>query len=419
MVSKLGKPITFETASAEYFADCIVGEGGAGRVYGARGPDGADVAVKVLTAADRDKRRRFKNEINFGLRNEHANVVTVIDFGLLTINNSTSPFYVMRRYGGNLRTLIREKGIRPENTLSYFSQILDGVEAAHLKGVVHRDLKPENILCDMKSNVLAVGDFGIARFAEDLLATAIKTDDSKRLANFLYAAPEQRVLAPDVGAAADIYALGLMLNEMFTGAVPLGNGYATVASVSNEFGFLDPIIAQMLRHAPGERPKTVADIKMLIMKHRAEAVSLQKVSEISKAVIKVGEVDDPLAFEPPQLIGANWENGTLILTLDKPVSQRWVQALRSMGNYTSVMGKGPEMFNFRDNTARVSCAGPEPRQAQNIIDYFKQWLPVATRILKDQLEQEAQQRAAALRNQLQAQKNAEEERLRINRGLRI
>jgi serine/threonine protein kinase len=105
--------------------------------------------------------------------------------------------------------------------MAIFSQILDGVEAAHLQNVIHRDLKPENILCDQNFATIAIADFGTARFTEDILATAIETGPSQRLANFQYAAPEQRTVGGDVQATADIYALGLMLNELFTGSVPI------------------------------------------------------------------------------------------------------------------------------------------------------------------------------------------------------
>lgn len=401
MVSSLAKAITFETVSGEYVADAVIGEGGSGRVYGAKGSDGSDVAIKVLTAADKEKRRRFKNEINFGSQNEHKNVVTIIDKGLLATTKPSSPFYVAHRYDGNLRTLMQERGIQPDTSLSYFTQVLNGIEAAHLKGVIHRDLKPENILYDRKVNLLAIGDFGIARFTEELLATAVRTDDSKRLANFVYAAPEQRSPGAEAWVPADIYALGLILNEMFTGTVPHGTGFQTIANVAKEFGFLDPIVAQMLSQSPAGRPQSIADVKSLIMKHRAEAVSLQKLSEISNTVIKVTDVDDPLALVPPRLVNADWNNGTLTLTLDRPVTQRWVQALHKMRNYSSVAGKGPEIFNFSGNSARVNCDG---RQAQQIIDYFKAWLPIATRVLKQQLEDEARQREARERAQLQAQK---------------
>jgi serine/threonine protein kinase len=114
------------------------------------------------------------------------------------------------------------KGIEPDGVLPIFSQILDGVESAHPQGVWHRDLKPENILYSLANGTLIVADFGIAHFEEQDLLTAVETQPNERLANFLYAAPEQKIRAKSADSRSDIYALGLMLHEMFTGDVPLG-----------------------------------------------------------------------------------------------------------------------------------------------------------------------------------------------------
>lgn len=217
---KLKTPLLFETAFSSYVADELIGEGGAGKVYAAKAGDGTAVAVKLLAEdrASKDKRSRFKNEIAFLEKNKHGSIVMVLDYGLLQSKPLSGPFYVMPRYDTSLRGLMRE-GISPDSVLPLFSQLLDGVEAAHLQGVVHRDLKPENVLYQRTSRTLAIADFGIARFTEDLLATWVETAPAQRMANFQYAAPEQRVQGQNVGVPADMYALGLMLNELFTGVV--------------------------------------------------------------------------------------------------------------------------------------------------------------------------------------------------------
>jgi serine/threonine protein kinase len=230
-------------------------------VYGGLDVDGKPVAVKVL-AQDRvnsDKRRRFKNEVSFLAKNKHANIVTVLDHGLATRGKSPVPFYVMRRYDESLRDSMRG-GVLPSDVLKLFSQILDGVEAAHLQGVIHRDLKPENVLVDTKLCSLAVADFGTARFTEDLVST-VQTAPGQRLANFQYAAPEQRTPGKAVGVTADIYALGLILNEMFTGNVPHGTDFKLIRAPAPEFTFLDEIVAKMLRQVPEDRPASVEDVK--------------------------------------------------------------------------------------------------------------------------------------------------------------
>lgn len=416
-MAKLKTPIQFETTFSVYTATDILGEGGSGRVYAAQASDGTAVAVKLLSEerASRDKRSRFKNEIGFLARNRHSNIVAVTDHGLLSSKNASGPFYVMARYDGSLRELIAE-GIPPEQVLPLFSQLLDGVEAAHLQGVVHRDLKPENVLLDRKASRLAVADFGVARFTEDLLVTNVETAPAQRLANFQYAAPEQRVPGKPITSAADLYALGLMLNEMFTGVVPHGTGYKTIASAAPKFAYLDQAVADLMRQNPVDRPPSIAHLKAFIQRYEAEAVSQQKLNAISNEVVPATAIDDPLATVAPVLVGAEWNAGNLTLTLDRPVSGNWVQALQNMGNYSSVLGHGPETFRFQGNRAIVDV---DANTAQSVINHFKNWLPTATNVLRHRLEQEAQRAEAQRRERLRREREAEELRLRVNGNLKI
>jgi len=411
---KLKGPVTLETTFAEYSIDEQIGEGGAGRVYGGTDDTGTRVAVKVLTQTTTDKRRRFKNEIGFLANNRHPNIVTVVDHGISREGMLKGPFYVMRRYDGSLRGQMAK--ISPLLALQFFSQMLDGVEAAHLLGVTHRDLKPENFLFDGSSGSLAVADFGVASFAQQQLLTLVETKPTQRLANFVYAAPEQRTPGANVGPAADIYALGLILNELFTGTPPHGTDYKTIATVSKEYEFLDPIVTQMIKQNVGERLQSITAVKTLIQTYQAEAVTLQRLSKINKTVIPVGSVDEPLAHEPPKLIHANWDNGTLRLTLDRPVTIEWVRALQNMGSYQSILGVDPYRFTF--DGVNVSVPASE-HVAQDVINNFKNWLPTATQVLKQRLEYEKRQEEAHRREDLRVQRETEERRLRVNRNLRI
>ena len=101
--------------------------------------------------------------------------------------------------------------------------MLSGLGYAHGRGVVHRDLKPENVLLDDDGRARLV-DFGLSRIvrgeaAEDLSRL---TRTNVILGTYEYMAPEQRLGAPDVDDRADLYALGVILYEMLTGALPLG-----------------------------------------------------------------------------------------------------------------------------------------------------------------------------------------------------
>ncbi|MFL5561016.1 MAG: serine/threonine-protein kinase [Gemmatimonadaceae bacterium] len=264
-----GKRLTswpvFETAFGRYTSVRMLGEGGAGRVYEARGDDRSTYAVKLLASQTLtiDKRRRFKNELYFCQRTRHRNIVQVHDYGVLYDGNLALPFYVMPRYETTLRRLMAPV-LDPIRALAIFAQVLDGLEVAHNMGVTHRDLKPENLLYDASEDTIVVADFGVARFTADQAATIVETDARTRLANFRYAAPEQRRPGEAVGHTADIFALGMILHEMLTGDVPAGTAYQTVASVAPEYDYIDNIIRIMIRQRPEDRYTSIAEVRMTL-----------------------------------------------------------------------------------------------------------------------------------------------------------
>ena len=184
-------------------------------------------------------------------------------------------------FSTTLRELIATP-IPHEQVLTKFSQILDGVEAAHLTDVWHRDLKPENILYNESSDLLIVADFGIAHFSVQELATIIKTKAKDRLANFQYSAPEQRQKRGNVDHRADIFALGLILNEMFTGDLIQGSGYRTIGSVNEGFAYLDPLVETMVQQNPDSRPHSIDEIKKDLIGRRNDFISRQKLNELKK-----------------------------------------------------------------------------------------------------------------------------------------
>ena len=93
-----------------------------------------------------------------------------------------------------------------------------------------------------------------------------------------------------------------------------------------------------------------------------------------------------------------------------------MEALYNMGSYSSVRGKSPQTFRFNGRTATVGAAEHE---IQGVIDHFKNWLPMATRTLKQQMELAARQHLAQQQEQLRQEREAEERRLRVNRNMRI
>ncbi len=415
-MNQLRKPLTFKTAFHTYTADRLVGEGGCGRVYHAEDDCGNDVAIKLLAPekTTRERLKRFENEYRFGHVNKHPNVLTVYDYGLHEEKEKPSPFFVMPFYSKSLRNLLEEGSAR-EEALQFFSQILDGVETAHRREVIHRDLKPENILYDQDNHLLIVADFGIAHFSQEELYTLVETGPNTRLANFLYSAPEQRRRGQEVDRRADIFALGLILNELFIGEVPQGTAYKTIGSVSPDHAYLDELVERMLSQNPEERPGSIGEIKGELKARGAEFVHHQRISELGNKVIDVGEIDDPLVSDPPRVVDFDWDPSRLKLTLSQPVNDKWISALGKAGD-RAVWGKGPEKFHITGNTATIQV--PE-NQIQTVIDFFKEWLPRTAPIYKKMLESERTEAERQERDKIQRERERLEQIERVRKNIKI
>ena len=412
-MDSLKTPIEFDTAFSAYTATHVIGEGGAGRVFAASDRDGTKVAIKVLNATSADKRKRFKNETGFLQRQRHANLVPVSDYGIVSSKSISGPFYVMPLYEGSLRDRLRA-GVKSEHALALFAQILDGVEAAHLCEAVHRDLKPENVL--VNGNALAIADFGVARFTGDQLLTFIETNHGTRLANFEYAAPEQRRRGELAGVPADIFALGLMLNELFTGQVPHGSGFRTIGSVDVSLGYIDEVVEAMIRQDPAARLQSVEDVKRRLRVGHEGLMVKQRLSVLENRVVPAGEIDHPLVVKPLRIVDADWEQGRITLFFDRAPTADWIQALYRMGSYQSMVGADPSEFAFTGAKASVNIDGGV---AQQIVDFFKAWIPMATQRLKLDLEEAEQRRAYAERRSLEAARAAVLAKQEVMSKLRI
>lgn len=381
-------PRTYETAFAFYREVRVIGEGGCGTVFEVVDDAGRSFALKRLDPrkATKERRKRFENEYRFSLSEPNEKIVRVVDHGLDEDGNS---FFVMPLYEASLRPFIngRPSG---DDALRVFAKMLDGVEAAHLLGVVHRDLKPENILMN-RDGSLVVADFGIAHFGADQLHTFVKTGPKARLANFRYAAPEQREPGGMTDPRTDIYALGLMLNELFTGRIPHGTKYQTIGDVAPNFEFLDELVTEMLVQDLDDRMESVRSVKKELIGRKKAFVALQELDHSLKKVVKKSDISDPLYDDPVTIRDADWEDEELALTLDQPVTPLWIQAFQNMGSHSAVWGAGPEDFRFVKTHARVRV---EARSVQQAVDHFKAWMPQVHsryRLLVDQRRREAEE----------------------------
>lgn len=358
-----------------------------------------------------EKLKRFENEFRFCSRNKHPNIITVLDNGL---TEDQSPFFVMPLYKGSIRRHIGK--LSPRDALTIFERIIDGVDAAHKSGVFHRDLKPENILSNDAITDLVVADFGIARFEEEEIYTAVETKEGTRLANFQYAAPEQRTRGQTVDKRADIYALGLVLNELFTGQLALGTNFKTITSVTSDYPYLDSLVDKMLQQSPARRFQSIDDIKKELIARGEQYVSLQKISSLKETVIPAGELDAPIVTEPMAIVNARWNGGNLGIELNHKPNPVWIWAFHNMGNYSMMLGYEPQRFQFIGNVAWIPCRADD---AQMIIDHFKQWLQIAGGVYRLKLKEEIEQAERKQRAELQRKIKEEEESARINQSLKF
>jgi serine/threonine protein kinase len=396
---KSGGTKVFASAFDDYTVVRQIGCGGSGTVFEVKDSAGNRWALKAMDAAksSRKKLKRFQNEIQFCYRSSSKHIVRVFDFGK---TDDGSIFYVMPLYPTTLRGHMNA-GIGKSEVLPIYSQILDGVEAAHLLGVCHRDIKPENLLYDTETNSLVLADFGIARFKEEDLHTIVNTGGDERLANFAYAAPEQRLAGKEVDFRADIYALGLLLNEMFTGSIPQGTGFQRIVSVDPDFGYLDELVDVMIQQQPERRIGSASKIKEELIGRGHQFMELQRLDEVKRQVVPESEINDPLVADPIRLIDKeDYSNNTLILKLNRSVNDVWVacfqkRATRFSSNVSSAM------VSFRGD--RVNILVNEHFLSEGV-NFVKEYIAAANEEyaahVKREHQRELEQRRAELRNRI-------------------
>jgi serine/threonine protein kinase len=392
-------PKRYETAFDGYTVVRQVGSGGSGTVFLVTASDDQNLALKLLDTSrtPHQKLKRFQNEIQFCLRPGSEHIVHVLDYGRAP---DGSLFYVMPYYPRTLRDLIKQRP--PQNQLlPLYSKILDCVEAAHLLGVHHRDIKPENLLYDPTTNQVVLADFGIARFQEEQLITPVDTGPSERLANFAYAAPEQRFPGQTVDQRADIYALGLILNEIFTGQIPLGTRFHQIGDVAPDVAYLDELVEHMVRQEPGQRPQYVTSVKEELVARGNEFVRLQQLEALKKQVVPASEVNDPLLSNPIHAVEKeDYRNGILTLRLNRAVNRKWENCFRLRASAFST-NVSSAMMSFQDD--RVHIRVNEHFVLQGV-EFFKQYCVAANEeyaaLVKREHNQEIERRRSELRRRV-------------------
>ncbi len=210
------------------------------------------VAIKIMhaeLAADEDFVARFIREARSVAQLSHPNVVAVYDQGSDGRNLYLAMEYVP---GRTLRQLLNERGkLSPRESLDIIESVLAGLAAAHHAGIVHRDVKPENVLLAEDGRV-KVADFGLAR---SMTGTS-HTKTGVLMGTVAYLAPEQ-VTANVSDARCDVYAAGVVLFELLTGAQP-HTGESALAVAYKHVNETVPVPSRLVPGLPQDLDALVA-----------------------------------------------------------------------------------------------------------------------------------------------------------------
>ncbi|MFO0712921.1 MAG: protein kinase [Sandaracinus sp.] len=191
-----------------------------------------DVAIKILTQRDERDRERVVREARLLASTPHPNIVQVLDVGI----DDERPYIVMELLEGvGLDRVLGRGPIAAGEALEIIAAALDGLALVHSRGIVHRDLKPSNLflardpgLLDPSVHGVLAGkrvkilDFGVSRATDRTtpMKSALTTREGALVGTPEYMAPEQARGLPEIGPAADIYAMGVILFECLTQMLP-------------------------------------------------------------------------------------------------------------------------------------------------------------------------------------------------------
>jgi tetratricopeptide (TPR) repeat protein/predicted Ser/Thr protein kinase len=280
----------------------ILGQGGMGVVYQAEDTKlKRTVALKFIhpsSAHSREETIRFFREARAAAALNHPHITTVYEIG----EEDGLPFIAMEYLDGQtLRDKLREKSLSFDEGVSIAGQVADGLQHAHEKGVIHRDIKSANIFV-CRSGQVKIMDFGLARLPQ----SSQLTRPAALLGTVFYMSPEQ-ASGRDVDHRTDIWSLGVVLYEMFTGQLPFKGDHDQVvlhailnqapipaAAVQNELPKeMERIIGRCLEKDPAKRYQKAEGLK-------ADLVRFEKNLDGKTLTLKPKDGEHPL--RPPRPI---------------------------------------------------------------------------------------------------------------------
>jgi serine/threonine-protein kinase len=356
----------------------LLGKGGMGEVYKAEDLKLHQlVALKFLPEAlssDGSMVARFHREVRTARQITHANVCRVHDIGQIAVGAHMLHFISMEYIDGeDLATLLRRIGHLPaQKGMELGRQICSGLSAAHEMGVVHRDLKPANIMLDGRGRA-RITDFGLSGLTDEF-------GRDEQSGTPAYMAPEQLKGSPATPQT-DMYALGLVLYEVFTGKRPFQG--RSVAELMDQHRSETPPVTRILEIDP------LAEKAILRCLSREPNARPSGPLEVLSALSGGNPLDKALAAgetPSPEMVAAAGEQTGLkpfqawacliaILIVSVAVAGR----LNPAKARNRVMDQSPEKLIEKARSIRSSLGYPEPVDSafgcapdQSYVDYGRQ-----------------------------------------------
>ena len=235
----------------------LLGKGGMGEVYKAFDLIlNQVVALKFMTTARLSEAAltRFRNEVRIARQVSHPHVCRVYDVGMTEGLHFLSMEYID---GEDLHSLLRRIGrLSQDKAIEFARKICAGLAAAHERGILHRDLKPTNIMIDGRGQP-QIADFGLAALAQEIPLSDLLSGTPA------YMSPEQKA-GREVTTRSDIYSLGLVLHEMFTGKARKDTQSTPSELVKDLDPAIERVILRCLEEDAKRRPSSALSVAMAL-----------------------------------------------------------------------------------------------------------------------------------------------------------
>lgn len=325
-----------------YRVTSLIGRGGMGEVYLAQDVQlGRPVALKLLLeeyTRSKEHLRRFEQEARATSVLNHPNILTIFEIGQFQSRHFIATEFVK---GYTLREIMKQRGLKLEETIKVVSQVVAGLVVAHAAGIVHRDIKPENLMV-REDGIVKILDFGLAKLIDNPVSclgapgeptiTDINTHSGAIMGTVSYMSPEQ-LRGLTVDARTDVWSVGVMLYEMIAGCVPFRESSPadTIASILEREPpslavyaprcpiRLQQIVMKALTKDRERRYQTaaqlLADLRQLQNEPGSESAYGQTLKSASS-----GEMPSPNSSAPTVIIGQKRPDSIRLSSAARPVA---------------------------------------------------------------------------------------------------